>query len=46
MQIASLKHQGNQLIFEVSSGKKLDENKEVNNYSVLNLQKVIFKRRK
>jgi len=35
---------GNQLIFEVSSGKKLDENKEVNNYSVLNLQRVVFKR--
>lgn len=35
---------GNQLIFEVSSGKKLDDNKEVNNYSVLNLQRVVFKR--
>lgn len=35
---------GNQLIFEVSSGKKLDDNKEVINYSVLNLQRVVFKR--
>jgi len=46
MLTSSYELQGNQLIFEVSSGKKLDENKEVNNYSVLNLQRVIFKRRK
>jgi hypothetical protein len=36
--------QGDQLIFEVTSGKKLDVNKEVNNYSVLNLQRVVFKK--
>lgn len=41
---SSYELQGNQLIFEVTSGKKLDENKEVNNYSVLNLQKVVFKK--
>jgi hypothetical protein len=35
---------GNQLIFEVTSGKKMDEKKEVTNYSVLNIQRVIFKR--
>ncbi len=35
---------GNQLIFEVSSGKKLDDKKDVTNYSVLNLQRVVFKR--
>ena len=46
MLTSSYELQGNQLIFEVSSGKKIDENKEVNNYSVLNLQRVIFKRRK
>ncbi len=46
MLTSSYELQGNQLIFEVTSGKKIDENKEVNNYSVLNLQRVIFKRRK
>jgi hypothetical protein len=36
---------GDQLIFEVSSGKKLEEeNKVVTNYSVTSLQRVIFKK--
>ena len=36
---------GDQLIFEVSSGKKLEEeNKAVTNYSVTSLQRVIFKK--
>ncbi len=36
---------GDQLIFEVSSGKKLEEeNKAVTNYSVTNLQRVIFRK--
>lgn len=35
---------GEQLIFEVSSGKKLESNKGVTNYSVNNLQRVIFKK--
>jgi len=41
---SSYELQGDQLIFEVTSGKKLDENKEVNNYSVLNVQRVVFKK--
>jgi hypothetical protein len=36
---------GDQLIFEVSSGKKLEEeNKAVTNYSVTSLQRVVFKK--
>jgi hypothetical protein len=36
---------GEQLIFEVSSGKKLEEeNKSVTNYSVTSLQRVIFRK--
>jgi hypothetical protein len=36
---------GDQLIFEVSSGKKLEEeNKGVTNYSVTSLQRVIFRK--
>jgi hypothetical protein len=36
---------GDQLIFEVSSGKKIEgENKGVTNYSVTSLQRVIFKK--
>jgi hypothetical protein len=36
---------GDQLIFEVSSGKKLEEeNKTVTNYSITSLQRVIFKK--
>jgi len=35
---------GDQLIFEVTSGKKLEEKGEVTNYSVLNLQRVVFKK--
>jgi hypothetical protein len=36
---------GDQLIFEVSSGKKLEEdNKAVTNYSVTSLQRVIFRK--
>jgi len=41
---SSYELQGDQLIFEVTSGKKLDVNKEVNNYSVLNVQRVVFKK--
>jgi hypothetical protein len=36
--------QGDQLIFEVASGKKIENRKEVTNYSVLNLQRVVFKK--
>lgn len=32
----------NQLIFEVTSGKKIEEKNEVTTYSVLNLQRVVF----
>lgn len=42
MLTSSYELQGNQLIFEVTSGKKIEEKKEVTNYSVLNLQKVVF----
>ena len=35
---------GDQLIFEVSSGKKIEGKDEVTSYSVLNLQRAIFKR--
>jgi hypothetical protein len=41
---SSYELQGDQLIFEVTSGKKLDVNKEVNNYTVLNVQRVVFKK--
>lgn len=44
MLTSSYELQGNQLIFEVSSGKKLEDKKDVTNYSVLNLQRVVFKK--
>lgn len=44
MLTSSYEIKGDQLVFEVSSGKKIEGNNEVANYSVLNLQKVIFKR--
>ncbi len=44
MLTSSYELQGNYLIFEVTSGKKLEGMKEVNNYSVLNLQRVVFKK--
>ena len=44
MLTSSYELQGNQLIFEVSSGKKFEDKKEVTNYSVLNLQRVVFKK--
>lgn len=44
MLTSSYELNGDQLIFEVSSGKKITEDKEVTNYSVLNLQRVVFKR--
>jgi hypothetical protein len=44
MLTSSYELKDNQLIFEVTSGKKIEENKEVINYSVLNLQRVIFKK--
>lgn len=42
MLTSSYELQGNQLIFEVTSGRKLEEKKEVTPYSVMNLQKVVF----
>ncbi len=42
MLTSSYELQGNQLVFEVTSGKKIEEKKEVTNYTVLNLQKVVF----
>jgi hypothetical protein len=44
MLTSSYELQGDQLIFEVTSGKKIEEKKEVTNYSVLNLQRVVFKK--
>lgn len=41
---SSYELQGNYLTFEVTSGKKLDGMKEVTNYSVQNLQRVVFKK--
>lgn len=37
---------GNHLIFEVTSGKKIEGHKKVTNYSVINLQRVVFKKSK
>ncbi len=45
MLTSSFELRGNELIFEVSSGRRMDGNsKEVTNYSVLNLQRVVFRR--
>jgi len=44
MLTSSYELQGDDLIFEVTSGKKIEDRKEVTNYSVLGLQRVIFKR--
>ena len=44
MLTSSYELKDNQLIFEVSSGKKIEGNNEVVNYSVINLQKVVFNR--
>ena len=45
MLTSSYELQGNQLIFEVSSGKKIEDKKQdVTNYSILNLQRVVFKK--
>lgn len=44
MLTSSYELQGDQLIFEVTSGKKNEEQKEVTNYSVMNLQRVVFKK--
>lgn len=46
MLTSSYELQGNELIFEVTSGKKIEDRKEVTNYSVLSLQRVVFKREK
>lgn len=46
MLTSSYELQGNELIFEVTSGKKIEDRKEVTNYSVLGLQRVVFKREK
>jgi hypothetical protein len=44
MLTSSYELQGDQLIFEVTSGKKIEEKAAVTNYSVLNLQRVVFKK--
>jgi hypothetical protein len=44
MLTSSYELQGDDLIFEVTSGKKIEDRKEVTNYSVLGLQRVVFKR--
>lgn len=44
MLTSSYELQGGQLIFEVTSGKKFEENNGVTNYSVLNLQRVVFRK--
>lgn len=45
MLTSSYELRGKELIFEVSSGRRLDgNNKEVTNYSVLNLQRVVFRK--
>ena len=44
MLTSSYELQGDKLIFEVTSGKKIEDKKEVTNYSVLALQRVVFKR--
>ena len=44
MLTSSYELQGDKLIFEVTSGKKIEDKKEVTNYSVLGLQRVVFKR--
>lgn len=41
---SSYEWQGNQLIFEVTSGKKMDEKNDVTSFSVLNVQRVVFKK--
>ena len=43
MLTSSYELQGDQLIFEVTSGRKIEDKNEVTNYSVLNLQRVVFK---
>jgi hypothetical protein len=44
MLTSSYELKDNQLIVEVISGKKSEGNNEVVNYSVINLQKVVFNR--
>jgi len=44
MLTSSYELQGDKLIFEVTSGKKIEDKKEVTNYSVLALQRVVLKR--
>ena len=44
MLTSSYELQGDELIFEVTSGKKIEDRKEVTTYSVLSLQRVVFKR--
>ena len=46
MLTSSYELQGDQLIFEVTSGRKIEDKNEVTNYSVLNLQRVVFKKAK
>lgn len=44
MLTSSYELQGNHLIFEVTSGRKMEDKNGVTNYSVLNLQRVVFKK--
>ncbi len=44
MLTSSYELHGDELIFEVTSGKKIEDRKEVTNYSVLSLQRVVFRR--
>ena len=44
MLTSSYELQGDRLIFEVTSGRKMEVKKGVTNYSVLNLQRAVFKK--
>lgn len=46
MLTASYELRGKELIFEVSSGRKLEEKQGIVNYSVPNLQRAVLKRTK
>lgn len=46
MLTSSYELQGDLLIFEVTSGKKIEDRREVTSYGVLSLQRVVFKRGK
>ena len=44
MLTSSYELQGDRLVFEVTSGRKMEVKKGVTNYSVLNLQRAVFKK--